>query len=262
VKHLEEKVALVIGGGASGTPKPGEQLPIGNGRAIAILAAREGARVVVADINLDLATETVEVIRREGGNGIAVACDATQEADCRAAVEAAAVNFGALHLLANVVGLPDRQSIFDVDLDTFDRICRLNLRSNLLTMKFAVPEMVKAGGGAIVNVSSISAYRGGGGIAYETTKAAQLGLTRSVAVSAAKQNIRANAVVLGTIDTPMLHNNSTPELRDRRLQRIPLGRFGTPWEVASAVVFLLSDEAGYITGMDILVDGGSFRAAP
>lgn len=260
--RLDGKVALIVGGGADGPPNPGETIAIGNGRATAVSCAREGAAVMVADISPDAAQATVDLIRAESGRAEAVVCDVGEPDDCRAAVAATVEAFDALHLLVNVAGIADKQTIHDVDVDVFDRCYRVNLLSNVLTMKYAVPEMAEAGGGAIVNVSSISALRNGGGIAYETTKAAQLALSRSVAVSLGGQGIRVNAVVLGTIDTAMVRRDSTPEQRAKRLDRIPMGRLGDPWEVASSIVFLLSDDAGFITGTELLIDGGSFRAAP
>lgn len=254
-QRLGGKVVLVVGGGADGPPRPGDAVAIGNGRATCVQCAREGAAVVVADIREDLANETVDLIRGEGGTAEAVVVDASDADRCRSAVEAAVRTFGALHQLVNVLGIPDGQHIDDVDVDTFDRLYRVNVRSNLLTMKYAFPEMVKAGGGAIVNVSSIAALRSGVGIGYETTKAAQLALSRSAAVTLAKHNIRVNAVILGTVDSPILRRHLSEEAMAQFTAQIPMGRAGTPWETASAIVFLLSDEASYITGTELLVDG-------
>ncbi len=235
---------------------------MGNGRATSILCAREGAAVMVADIRAELAQETVDLIRQEGGRAAAVACDASQAEQCRAAVAATVAEYGGLQLLVNVLGISDGQSIFDVDEETFDRSYRVNVRSNLLMMKYAVPEMIAAGGGAIVNVSSFAGLRSGGGIGYTTTKAAQLGLSRSVALAVGKDNIRVNTVLPKTIDTPIQHRAASPEQNAARVAAIPLGRAGTPWEVASAIVFLLSDEAAYISGTELIIDGAASLRSP
>jgi NAD(P)-dependent dehydrogenase (short-subunit alcohol dehydrogenase family) len=256
--RLAGKVALIIGGGAEGPPIPGDEFALGNGRATAMLCAREGASVLVADLKLDLAEETAELIRKEGGRAEAIACDASEPEQCKAAVDAAVNAFGTLHLLVNVVGIADTQSIFDVDAETLDRTYRVNLRSNVFTMKYAIEEMTKAGTGSIVNISSIAALRpAGGGIGYDTTKAAQIALTHTVAVAVASRNIRVNTVILGTIGTPLLHRTATPEGLQYISGKIPIGRLGTPWEVASSIVFLLSDEASFITGTELLVDGAA-----
>jgi NAD(P)-dependent dehydrogenase (short-subunit alcohol dehydrogenase family) len=257
LERLNGHVALVMGGGADGPPLEGEDVAIGNGRASAILIAREGAAVVVADIRKELADETVELIRVEGGQAEAVEVDASTPDGCRAAVDAAVNAFGGLHLLVNVLGVVDGQTVTSVDVETFDRCYAVNVRSNVFAMKYASAEMIKAGGGAIVNVSSIAALRSGAGIGYETTKAAQLALSRSAAVSLAPHNIRVNTVLLGTIDTPILRRLATPELIAQLTSRVPLGRAGTPWEAAAAIVFLLSDEAAYVTGAELLVDGAA-----
>jgi len=260
-RRLEGKVVLVVGGGSDGPPRPDEPVAIGNGRATCIQCAREGAAVVVADIKQELADETVAVIRKEGGQAESVRIDASDSDQCLSAVTFAVKAFGGLQLLVNALGVVDGQSVVDVDVDTFDRLYQVNVRSNLLTMKHAAPEMMKHGGGAIVNVSSIAALRSGAGIGYETTKAAQLALSRSAAVTLAKHNIRVNTIILGTIDSPILRRHLTQEAIDQYSARIPLGRAGTPWETASAIVFLLSDEASYVTGTELLLDG-ALRAAP
>jgi NAD(P)-dependent dehydrogenase (short-subunit alcohol dehydrogenase family) len=253
--RLEGKVALVIGGGADGPAREGETLPIGNGRATAIVCAREGAAVMVADLKPALAEETAAAIRAEGGRAAAIACDASREEDCRAAVEAAVREFGRLHLLVNNVGIGIGASLLKTTTEQFDRMVAVNLRSHFLTMRYAVPEMIKAGGGAIVNVSSMAALRSNRLIPYEATKAALLGLSRSAAMSHARDNIRVNTILPGLINSTMVRR----EIGDREAAvapRIPMRRQGTPWEVARAIAFLLSDDASYITGTELIVDGG------
>jgi NAD(P)-dependent dehydrogenase (short-subunit alcohol dehydrogenase family) len=253
--RLDGKVALIMGGGADGPPNPGETLSIGNGRATAIMCGREGASVMVADLNPSLAHETASAIRAEEGKADSVAADVSKEDDCRRAVEEAVRRFGALHLLVNNVGIAVGRALLNTTIDEFNKMYEVNLRGHFLMMRFAVPEIIKAGGGAIVNVSSVSALLAGAGIAYEATKAALLGLSRSVAVRYARDNIRVNTILPGLINSSMVRR----EIGDREARvapRIPLGRQGTPWEIAKAIVFLLSDDAAYITGTQLIVDGG------
>ena len=253
--RLDGKIALIIGGGADGPPNKGETVAIGNGRATAIMCAREGAAVMVADLKLNLAEETAAAIRAEGGRAAAVACDASKEDDCRGAVEAAVKEFGGLHLLVNNVGIGIGGNLLKTTTEQFDRMVDVNLRSHFLTMRYAVPHIAKAGGGAIVNVSSMAALRSNRLIPYEATKAALLGLSRSAAASHARDNIRVNTILPGLINSTMVRR----EIGDREAAvapRIPMRRQGTPWEIAKAIVFLLSDDASYITGTELIVDGG------
>jgi NAD(P)-dependent dehydrogenase (short-subunit alcohol dehydrogenase family) len=253
--RLDGKIALIVGGGADGPPNPGEELSIGNGRASAILCAREGASVMVADRKRELALETASAIRAEENKADAVEADVSREDDCRRAVEETVRRFGALHLLVNNVGIAIGRSLLNTTTDEFNRMYEVNLRSHFLMMKYALPEIVKAGGGAIVNISSVAALLSGSGIAYEATKAALLGLSRSVAVRYARDKVRVNTILPGLINSSMVRR----EIGDREARvapRIPMGRQGTPWEIGKAVVFLLSDDASYITGTQLIVDGG------
>ena len=253
--RLDGKIALIVGGGADGPPNTGETLAIGNGRATAIMCAREGAAVMVSDLQLALAEETAAAIRSEGGRAKAVTCDASKEEDCRRAVEATVREFGGLQLLVNNVGIGIGGNLLKTSTEQFDRMVAVNLRSHFLTMRYAVPEITKAGGGAIVNVSSMAALRSNRLIPYEATKAALLGLSRSAAASHARDKIRVNTILPGLINSTMVRR----EIGDREAAvapRIPLRRQGTPWEIAKAIVFLLSDDASYITGTELIVDGG------
>lgn len=253
--RLSGKVALIVGGGADGPPKPGETLSMGNGRATAIVCAREGAAVMVADRSLKLAEETAEAIRSEGGRAQAVEADVSREEDCRRAVDETVQAFGALHLLVNNVGIAIGGRLLETSAEQFDKMVAVNMRSHFLTMKYAVPEMIKAGGGAIVNVSSMAALRSNQLLPYEATKAALLGVSRSAAMAHARDNIRVNTILPGLINSSMVRRL----LGDREAQvapRIPMKRQGTPWEVAKAIAFLLSDDASYITGTQLIVDGG------
>jgi NAD(P)-dependent dehydrogenase (short-subunit alcohol dehydrogenase family) len=270
VQRLAGKVVLVVGGGTdpAAVGDDAGELAIGNGRATAIVCAREGAHVVVADRERAAAQETVHAITTEGLTADAVTCDVTVEDQCRDAVEVAVRTFGALHGLVNNVGIGDARSIVNTSADDLDRSYAVNLRGHFLMMKHALPAIEQAGGGAIVNVSSINAVRSAAGVAYEITKAALHGLTRNVAVSAGRKKVRVNSVLPGAIDSPMLRlalteAGANPEVvLDRITTRIPLGRTGTPWEVATAIAFLLSDDASYISGIDLLVDGGLSAPQP
>jgi len=208
--RLDGKIALIVGGGADGPPNPGEELSIGNGRATAILCAREGALVMVADRTRQLALETASAIRSEGNQADAVEADVSQEDDCRRAVEESVRRFGALQLLVNNVGIAIGRSLLNTTTDEFNRMYQVNLRSHFLMMKYAVPEIVKGGGGAIVNVSSVAALLSGSGIAYEATKAALLGLSRSVAVRYARDKVRVNTILPGLINFDGAPGNRRP----------------------------------------------------
>ena len=251
--RLDGKVLLLSGGGADGPPKPDETVAMGNGRAIAIMAAREGAAVMVVDRALESAARTAEMIRAEGGRAEAFAADVREEEACRGAVAATVKAFGALHLLVNNVGIAIGHTLQSPTAE-FDTTMDVNVRGHLFMMRYAIPEMVKAGGGAIVNISSVSAVRGGG-VAYATSKAALSGLSRAVALAHAKDCIRVNTLLPGAINSAMVRRLAG----DREAQvapHIPMGRQGTPWEIAKAAVFLLSDDASYITAIELLVDGG------
>ncbi len=253
--RFDGKIALIIGGGADGPPNPGETLSMGNGRATAILCGREGAAVMVADRSLALAGETAAAIRAEGGRAEAVETDVSDEEQCCRAVEAAVRAFGGLHLLVNNVGIAIGGRLLETTTEQFDKMVAVNLRSHFLTMRYALPEIAKCGGGAIVNVSSLAALRAGSGLPYEATKAALLGLTRSAAVTHARDNIRINTILPGLINSSMVRR-LVGDREARVAPRIPIRRQGTPWEVARAIVFLLSDDASYITGTELIVDGG------
>ena len=255
--RLRDKVVLVMGGGSDGPPAKGEQLAIGNGRAAAIQCAREGAWVVVADRNIAAAEETAKAIQAEGFKAGAIACDVGDASQCQEAVAATVKTFGALHGLVNNVGIADMLPPIDASEEEFERVLKVNVRGQFLAIKYALPEMIRAGGGAIVNVSSLNGLRSGGGagVAYESSKAALLGLTRNIALSMAPQKVRCNAVLPGIIDSTMLRRY-VGDMEIDFSGRIPMRRLGSPWEVAKAIAFMLSDDASYITGTELVVDGG------
>jgi NAD(P)-dependent dehydrogenase (short-subunit alcohol dehydrogenase family) len=254
---LSGKVAIVTGGGA---PDEG----IGNGRAAAILLARSGAKIVVVDIQRQAADQTVAMIEAEGGTAIAHIADVSEEAQCKALVEAAVNRFGRLDLLDNNVGIGGRGSVVDTPSDLWRKVMTVNVDTMFYVSKHAIPAMVEtAGGGAIVNVSSISALRPRGLTAYSTSKGAVIALTRAMAVDHGPQNIRVNCVAPGPIYTPrMWTGQMTPAGREARRLASVLGLEGVGWDIGNAVRFLLSAQARYITGQTLVVDGGATLVGP
>ena len=254
---LAGKVAIVSGGGAAGDG-------IGNGRAAAILLARAGARVLVADLDPGLAGRTVEMIEAEGGSAAAVACDVTSEAECKRLVEAAVDRWGRLDFLDNNVGIGSRGSVVDEKPEQYRRVMQVNVESMFLLSKYAIPAMIKtARGGAIVNISSISALRPRGLTTYTTSKAAVIGLTRAMAVDHGADNIRVNCICPGPMYTPMVYARGMSDAaRAQRKKASVLKLEGTGWDVGHAVKFLLSNHARYITGQVLVVDGGVTLQAP
>src|SRR5499426_2496123 len=253
---LEGKVAIVTGGGASGTG-------IGNGRAAAILLARAGTKVVVVDKALDLADKTVAMIKDDGGEAIAFEADVTQARECARMVQAAVDRFGRLDFLDNNVGIGSRGTVVDESEESWRRLMTVNVDTMFLAAKHAIPAMRRVGGGAIVNVSSISALRPRGLTAYSVSKGAVIALTRAMAVDHGPENIRVNCVAPGPVYTPMVYQRGmSSAARDQRRKASALGIEGTGWDIGHAVRFLLSDFARYITGHTLVVDGGTTLTAP
>jgi NAD(P)-dependent dehydrogenase (short-subunit alcohol dehydrogenase family) len=254
---LAGKVAIVAGGGAAGDG-------IGNGRGAAILLARAGTKVLVVDLNPKLAERTVEMITAEGGTAAWHAADLTMEAQARDTVTAALDRFGRLDFLDNNVGISSRASVVEEAPDTWHRVLQVNLDPIFLLSKHAIPAMIKtAGRGAIVNISSISALRPRRLTAYTTAKGAVIALTRAMAVDHAPEKIRVNCVAPGPVYTPMVYaGGMSDKARDQRRRASALGIEGSGWDIGSAVRFLLSDHARYITGQTLVVDGGVTIMSP
>jgi NAD(P)-dependent dehydrogenase (short-subunit alcohol dehydrogenase family) len=257
--RLEGKVAVVVGGGQT----PGET--IGNGRATAILFAREGARVLVVDRELERARETEALIAGEGGVALALRADVTSEEDCRLIARTAVDSFGRIDVLHNNVGIGTGDAgPVHLEAEVWDRIHDVNLKGTFLTCKHVLPVMREQGSGAIVNISSIAAVCAVGMLAYKTSKAGVNALTHSLAAGNARYGIRVNAIMPGLMNTPMAIEGisrargiAREELIRQRDARVPLGgRMGTAWDVAYAALFLASDEARFITGVILPVDGG------
>lgn len=251
------KVAIVTGGGA---PDDG----IGNGRAAAMLLARSGAKVLVVDLEREAADQTVKMIADEDGTALTHIADVSDEKQCRGVVDTALEAWGRLDLLDNNVGIGGRGSVVDTPSDLWRKVMTINVDSMFYVSKYAIPAMVEtAGGGAIVNVSSISALRPRGLTAYSTSKAAVIGLTRAMAVDHGPQQIRVNCVAPGPIYTPRMYTGQmTPAGREARRLASVMGREGVGWDIGHAVRFLLSEQARYITGQTLVVDGGATLVGP
>jgi NAD(P)-dependent dehydrogenase (short-subunit alcohol dehydrogenase family) len=256
--RLSGKVALVVGAGSSG---PGW----GNGKATAVLFAREGAHVVAVDRDAAAVAETVALIEREGFPALAVVADVTRPESGEEMVAAATEAHGQLDILHNNVGILRRGGVVDQSPDDWHAVIDTNLTGTYLTCKAAVPAMLSSGGGSIVNVSSAAGirYLGVPYASYAASKAGLLQLTATTAVEYAARGIRVNAVVPGLIDTPMAagslrgaYGDDEEELRRIRNDQVPMGRMGEAWDVAHAALFLASDDAKYVTGTQLVVDGG------
>jgi len=257
--RLAGKTAVVVGAGQT----PGET--IGNGRATAILFAREGAIVLCVDRRLGSAAETVAMIEAEGGQASAYEADITQEAACRALAAEAKARLGRIDILHNNVGVGrGDSSITQLEEEVFDRILTTNLKAMWLTIKHVLPVMREQGGGAIVNISSMAAVASSNLVAYGMSKAGVNKLTRITAAGNTQYMIRCNCIMPGLMDTPMAvggrateQGRPTDDIRAQRDAQVPLGRkMGTAWDVAYAALFLASDEAKFITGAILPVDGG------
>ena len=258
--RLKNRVALVMGAGSSG---PGW----GNGKATAVLFAREGARVLCVDINEDAARGTAEIIQREGGEAAVCRADASKARDVERAIETCIECFARLDVLNNNVGIVEVGDVVELPEERWDHIFDVNLKSCFLAMKHAIPVMDRQGGGSIVNISSITSIRHTGVryAGYYATKAAMNQLTASTAVDVASRNIRVNAILPGLMKTPMVaaagladsySDGDVEEMWRTRDAQVPMGRMGDAWDVAYAALFLASDEARYITGVALAVDGG------
>jgi NAD(P)-dependent dehydrogenase (short-subunit alcohol dehydrogenase family) len=255
--RLRGKAAIVFGAGSSG---PGW----GNGKAAAVAYAREGARVACADNARDAAEETAAIIRDEGLEAFAVTADVTDLASVRDAVAASVQAIGGLDILHNNVGVTHMGGPLELDEESFRAALDINVGSVYRTARAVLPNMLERGGGAIVNISSLAAIRyvGYPYFAYYAAKAAVNQATVALAMQYAGQGIRANCIMPGLIDTPMIYRQisgqyrSVEEMVAARNAMVPLGRMGTAFDVAAAAVFLASDEARFITGVCLPVDGG------
>ena len=258
--RLDGKVAIVTGAASRAEG-------VGNGAAAAILMAREGARVVLVNRSLERAEALAAQIVGEGGQAVAVAADVATEDGAAAAVAATLDRFGRIDVLHNNVGIGGGGSAETITVEAWERVFRTNLTSAMLCCRAVLPAMRAQGGGSIINVSSIAGAVGlsgsAGAVAYTTTKAGLHGLTLSVAADFAAEGVRCNCIVVGTVNTPMV-GHMGEEARERRRRGVPLQTEGTGWDVGHAAVFLASDEARWVTGVMLPIDGGflAIRAWP
>ncbi len=257
--RLNDKVAIVTGAGSAG---PGW----GTGKAVAVLFAREGAKVLAVDIDPGAAEDTRRVIAEEGGTCVTFRADVSEDADVKAMVERCVGTFGRVDVLHNNVGILEVGGAVETTEESWDRVNAVNLKSMFLTCRHVLPLMVDQGGGAIVNISSIAGirYLGVPYIAYAATKAAVIQFTKSVALEYADRNVRANVILPGHVDTPMARaslaeayaGGDVEKMIEVRNAQCPMKRMGDAWDVARAALFLASDEARFITGAELAVDGG------
>jgi len=256
--RVRGKVAIVTGAGSSAEG-------IGNGRAAAIALARHGARVGLVDFNEASAAETSGMIEADGGESFAIQADVTDVAACEAAVRKMVERWGRLDILVNNVGTSRiRGNAVDVDLDAWDRGMQTNVKSMVMMVRFAVPEMKKSGGGSIINIASITAFHGGHpNLLYPTSKAAVVHLTRTMAGNHGADGIRVNCIAPGFVYTPVVYGRGLPEgVREMRREASALKTEGTAWDVAYGILYLASDEARWVTGVTLPIDAGVSAISP
>jgi NAD(P)-dependent dehydrogenase (short-subunit alcohol dehydrogenase family) len=253
---LEGRVAIVTGAGSRAEG-------IGNGRAAAILLARQGAKVALVDANPDWAARTREMIAAEGGESVVIAGDVSLAEDCRGIVAQTVARYGRLDVLVNNVGImgPPGTAV-EVDLAAWNHGLLVNVTSMMLMAKFAIPEMLRQKKGAIVNIASVAGLRGGTpSLLYPTSKGAVVNMTRAMAAHHGKDGIRVNCVCPGMVYTPMMYaGGMTAELRAARRKRSLLQTEGTGWDTGAAVLYLASDYARWVTGAILPVDAGATAA--
>jgi NAD(P)-dependent dehydrogenase (short-subunit alcohol dehydrogenase family) len=258
--RLQGKVAIVGGAGSSG---PGW----GNGKAMAVLFAREGATVVAVDHRLEAAEETRRLIEGEGGPCLVQQADVTNEAEVQAVARAALDAYGRIDVLVNNVGTADPGGPVETSLESWHRVMDINLTSMFLACKHVIPAMEAGGGGSIVNISSIASIRWGGNayISYAASKAGMNQLAKVIALQHAPRRVRCNVILPGLIATPMAMQSASVVARTSAgadLSKpvpsalVPMGHLGSPWDIAHAALFLASDESRFITGAELVVDGG------
>jgi len=247
--RLKNKVAIITGGSS------------GIGRETAILFAKEGAKVVITDVNDEGGTETVEMIKSSGAEAVYIHADVSKAVDCKQMVDFAEKTFAQLNIIFNNAGImhSDDGDAISTEESIWDLTMNINVKGVFFGCKYAIPALRRAGGGSIINTASFVALLGAATpqLAYTASKGAVLSMTRELAVIHARENIRVNALCPGPLRTELLMKFlDTEDKKQRRLVQIPMGRFGEAKEMASAVLYLASDESSYVTGTEFMVDGG------
>jgi NAD(P)-dependent dehydrogenase (short-subunit alcohol dehydrogenase family) len=261
MQRLKDKTTMVVGAGSIG---PGW----GNGKATAVTFAREGAQVFCIDRNGNAARETVDIIASEGGKATAFTADVSRAGDVEAMVAACVKTYGRIDVLDNNVGIAEMGNVVDVTEASWDHVFAVNLKSAFFAMKHVIPVMERQGGGSIINISSIASIRhlGISYVTYATTKAAMNQMMRTTAVEFAPKNIRVNCILPGLMKTPMVEHSAglassyakgdVEAMWRARDAQVPMGHMGDAWDVANAALFLACDESKYVTGLELVVDGG------
>lgn len=255
--RLDGKVAIVTGAGARGPA-------IGTGQATAMLFAREGAKVLLVDLNRENAETTQQAIAAAGGIATVYQADVSKEADCQALVATAIAAYGGVDILFNNVGVSGNGMVTEVEESYWDQVMAINLKSMMLTSKHAIPQMGKRGGGSIINISSVDGIRPGMwyNAPYAVSKGGVIALTHNMALHHGRDQVRVNCIAPGMIYSSMVAGRAEGKMRELRRRAAPLGTEGDAWDIAWAAVFLASDEARWITGVVLPVDGGLMSMAP
>ena len=253
--RLDGKVAIVTGAGARADI-------VGNGQATSIIFAHEGAKVLLVDTDEARVKGTLDAIESHGGTASEFIGDVTSADSCRDMVQAALDRYGRLDILHNNVGIGGSGTVVEVSEEVWDQVMEVNVKSMMLTGKYAIPAMVETGGGSIINISSISAIRPRGLTAYTVSKGGVIALTQGMAIDHAAQGIRVNCILPGPVYSSMVAGGMSEERRTTRRDSSPLGFEGTPWDIAWAAVYLASDEAKWVTGVAFPVDGGVTLVSP
>ncbi len=245
VPDQTRRTAVVTGGGS------------GIGREMAMRFARDGAAVVVADQNVEAATRVAEAIVQAGGRAVGIKVDVRQLDEVRGMVQLAVSQYGGLHILANSAGVGEQVAFLQQSIAEFERIIAINLTGTYRCIKLAAPAMIESGWGRIVNITSVAGMRGSSGrVSYGSSKSGIIGMTRHLAVELAPYNITVNAIAPGPVNTEMVQALHSSATREAYTQHMPMHRYGTPMEVSDGAAFLASEQASYITGHTLPIDGG------
>ena len=256
--RLNQKVAIITGAGSSG---PG----VGTGKAISILFAKHGCKVVLVDNNEDRVKETLSLILDSGHEAISITGDVTNNSDCKRIIDTTIAKYGRLDTLINNVGVLAPGNVITLDESDYDKVMNVNLKSMVLMSKHAIPKIIEAGGGSIVNMSSFLGLRSGSvfeSVPYSVSKGAIIALTTTMAAEHGREGVRVNALAPGNIYTPMVAGQLSEKQRELRRKAAPLGTEGNAWDVAWACLFLSSDESRWVTGVVLPVDGGLLTTSP